>query len=75
MAGHGGSRTVYKAGTGLAAAEAIGHERRVKRSKIRFFVIVQHGPNETTVAKRLSESGAVGLKADIERVLHGQSLV
>lgn len=74
FAGQGGSRTYYKAGSGMAALDAIGHERKTKASATCYFVTVQHGPTETVLAKKLSENGATGLRADIDRVLRGQSL-
>lgn len=69
-----GNRTRYRAGSGMAVADAIGHDARLARAKTRYLITVQHGPADTMIAKRLNESGANGLRADIQRVLGGQSL-
>lgn len=53
---------------------AIGHDVRTHKAKTRYIVSIQHGPTDTVLAKRLSDSGANGLRADIQRVLQGQTL-
>ena len=68
------SRTAYKAGSGMAALDAIGSDRRLKAQRTRYILSVQHGPGATTLAKGLSDNGVNGLRADVQRVLQGQSL-